>query len=397
MNLLERIDDTVYSYATLRQKEYIDAVREFGTYIKAAEELGVNISTIHRSLSAAIKKAELKGYSPDHDMTKTVPDAFNVSGVSTMYGKDGEVIVQWVKSCQDREKQYELIKFLSENLAQENAKPIETIPAPANAIDDLMCVIPIGDAHIGMLAWAEETGADYDLSISESLHKQAINQLIKAAPMAESCVILDVGDFIHADNLVGQTSRSGHNLDMDGRMHKVIRVVMRIVQYYIERALEKFPRVIYRPEMGNHNDMGAIWLQESFSIIYANNPRVSVANQPGNRFYWQHGLCYFGSHHGHEIKIDKLPEVMATHLVDKGVKTQFRKWFTGHIHHQTKKDFGFCEVQSYRTLASLDAYAASHGYNAPRDISLEVWHKENGEVATHRVNVAMLKTKEEAA
>lgn len=325
-----------------------------------------------------------------------IPDGYRVKGQSILYDADGKVKLTWEKVDRDKEKQLALIKHLAKQLAKD-IKPHKPVAPPEVCLSELMCIIPIGDAHIGMLSWAEETGSDYDLKIAESLHKQAIDHLIAAAPQAEYCVIIDVGDFIHADNLMGVTSRSGHNLDMDGRYHKVVRVCMEIVTYYIDRALTKFKFVTYRPEIGNHNDVGAIWLQEAFKRIYAKEPRVEIANHPGNRYFWQWGLCYFGSHHGHEIKMDKLPDVMATHVMDLGIKTKYRKWFTGHIHHEVKKDFNSCSVQSYRTLASLDAYASAHGYNAPRDISLEVWHRSFGEVSTHRVNIAMLEYDKGAA
>lgn len=318
-------------------------------------------------------------------------DGYIVKGQSRLYDADGKVKLTWEKTDRDSQKQIELIQELAKDLAKD-VKPVKAVTAPKHCNSDLMTIIPIGDAHIGMLAWQEETGASYDLEIAEDLHKRAVTQLIEASPNAETCVIIDVGDFIHADNLMGTTTRSGHNLDMDGRYHKIIRVCFRIVRYYISQALTKFQKVIYRPEIGNHNDIGAIWLQESLSNLYENEPRVTVANNAGNRFYWQHGLCFFGCHHGHEIKMGTLPDVMATHVMNLGIKTKFRKWFTGHIHHESKKDFNSCSVQSYRTLASLDAYAASHGYNAPRDISLEVWHKTVGEISTHRVNVEMLET-----
>lgn len=329
-----------------------------------------------------------------------IPEGYVVKGQSTLYDENGKVKLTWEKTDRNKEEQLKMIKIAIDEMCK-NIKPLPATPFNQPTTDDLMAIIPIGDAHIGMLSWGEETGNDYDLKIAESLHCQAIDQLIAAAPDATYCVILDVGDFIHADNLEGTTSRSGHALDMDSRYHNIIRCCMRIVRYYISKALTKFKQVTYRAEVGNHNDIGAIWLQEALSNLYENEPRVTIANDAGVHYFFQHGLCYFGCHHGHTTRIERLPDVMATKVMNLGLHTKYRKWFTGHIHHQSKKDFHSCEVQSYRTLAGLDAYAATHGYNAPRDISLEVWHKQFGEISTHRVNIAMIehanKTEKEGA
>lgn len=253
-----------------------------------------------------------------------------------------------------------------------------------------MVNIPIGDAHIGMLAWEEECGEGYDLNIAENLHKNAVDLLIDRAPNAEQCTILDLGDFLHSDNMEGMTSRSGHTLDMAGRYHQIIRVAIRIVMYYIERALTKFEHVTYRPEMGNHNDLGAVWMQELLATLYRDEPRVTIANGAGGVFYWQHGNCYFMSHHGHQIKGNRLTELFAKQMLDNQINAKHRKIYLGHVHHKSVTENAVCEIQAYRTLAAKDAYAAGHGYHAGRSISAEVWHKKFGEISSVNVTVPML-------
>lgn len=52
-------------------------------------------------------------------MTRTVPDAFVVKGVSTYYNKDGKPSGQWVKSSLDNERRQELIREAFEAMAEE--------------------------------------------------------------------------------------------------------------------------------------------------------------------------------------------------------------------------------------------------------------------------------------
>jgi hypothetical protein len=68
-----RIDEGLKPYATDTQRKYIDAVNEHGSVRKAAKSLGINNACMIRGIHAAERVAALRGYSPGHDMTKTVP------------------------------------------------------------------------------------------------------------------------------------------------------------------------------------------------------------------------------------------------------------------------------------------------------------------------------------
>lgn len=389
--LFDKITKEVVELATPRQQGILLEVVACGSITDAAKSLGKPRSTITSTVRAALARATSRGYAPEHGLTTPYQDGFLMEKV-TIHRRNGEVVNTWERMCADKEKQLELLRQAIIAICEE-VTPYESVPSPQSVLrSDLMVNIPIGDAHIGLLAWGEECGDDYDLAIAEKLHCQAVDTLISMTPKAEHCTIIDLGDFMHADNLMGVTARSGHNLDMDGRYHKVVRTAIRISVHYINAALHKFEKVIFRPEVGNHNDVGAIWMQELLSILYQNEPRVTIGNTAGSVYFWQHGLCYFGSHHGHTIKFDKLPAVMSAKVMDEHIKTKFRKFYCGHIHHKTIRgsDFNTCEVQTYRTLAAKDAYSVSHGYMAPRDITAEIWHKQLGNIGTVNWTLPMM-------
>ena len=92
------IDPKLTEWATVRQLEYIDAINREGGIRKAARALGVDHSTMIRSMAVLKRRAALQGYSPDHDMTRTVPDGFTFKGVSTYYDSDGKPRSQSVMS-----------------------------------------------------------------------------------------------------------------------------------------------------------------------------------------------------------------------------------------------------------------------------------------------------------
>jgi hypothetical protein len=98
------IDARLKEWATETQASHIDAINQHQSMRGAAKALGVTKSTVTQSMAALRKKAALFGYSPEHDMTRTVPDPFIVKGVSTYYNKEGKASGQWVKSTLDEAK-----------------------------------------------------------------------------------------------------------------------------------------------------------------------------------------------------------------------------------------------------------------------------------------------------
>ncbi|MCQ8140289.1 hypothetical protein, partial [Vibrio parahaemolyticus] len=84
-------------------------------------------------------------------------------------------------------------------------------------------VYPIADPHIGMLAWKPQTGADNDLKIMSGRLLTTATRLVSEAPRARQGLIVNLGDWYHANDQRNVTPRSQHQLDVDGRWFKVLR------------------------------------------------------------------------------------------------------------------------------------------------------------------------------
>lgn len=350
----------------------------------AANHFEVDIRNIERRRA----KLARQGWSPEHDLRHQVPDGFHLKGASTLY-KDGKQVLQWVKSSIDHERQAELIREACEAMA-EDLPQVGATRGPEKALAHLMAVYPIGDAHVGMRAWGEEAGQDWDLAIAERVQCGAMAALVDMAPAAERAVIINLGDWFHADNIQGMTSRSGHILDLDGRYAKMIRVGVKVMRQCISSALLKHQSVRVINVIGNHDDTGAIWLSIALRHIYEQEPRVEIETSPSAFMYVEFGKVLIGCHHGHTCKGDKLPGVMAADMPEAWGRTKHRYWYLGHVHHQSVKEYAGVTVESFNTLAAKDAYAAWNGYRAAQNMKCIVHHLEHGEVARHTVNPDML-------
>lgn len=374
------------------QLKYLLTANELGSNRKAAVKLGVANNAVSEAIRRIKRQAAARGYSPEHDMTRPVPDGFQVARISTNIKADGSIGQQWVIGTPDKERQEELFRMFVDTLSQE-VRPIRKLPklrVTDQVDDDLLCVFPMGDPHFGMLAWWQDAGDDFDLKIAEDLTCSAIDRLVSVAPAAGTALLLNLGDMFHADNQKNQTS-SGHQLDAAGRWAQVQQVGLHAMIHAIWRLLEKFPKVIFRINRGNHDGHSSYALALMLSCYFRNEPRVTIDLSPATVWYYQFGRNLLGSTHGDTIRGPDMPSLMAADVPEMWGSTSHRLWLVGHVHHMDIKEYRGCVVEYVRTMAARDAWHQGQGYRAGRDMQCIVMHREDGITERHRCDVGMLK------
>jgi hypothetical protein len=381
--------DNLASFATVRQLEVLEAIDKHGSQRKAAKALGVSKNTVDSVIASLKKKAALQGYSPAHDMTRTVPDGFKVKGVSSLY-VDGKLSSQWVKSSADEDRRQEMIRAAYEAMAQELPKLGPTKPKSGNYSDHLATLYTLTDSHVGMLAWAQEAGADWDLKIAEATLTGCFQQMVDSSPPAKVGFVNQLGDFLHSDGLVPVTPTSGHVLDQDGRYTKLVETAVRVLRRVIQMALERHEKVVVLMAEGNHDMASSVWLRVMFKALFENEPRVEVIDSPLPYYVYQHGKTMLAFHHGHLKKNDQLPILFAAQFPKVWGDTTKRYAHTGHRHHTEEKEHSGITVMQHPTLAARDAYAARGGWIAERQVSAITYHAEYGQVARVTVTPEMI-------
>jgi hypothetical protein len=384
------IDTALKQWATVRQAEYIDAVNAHGSARKAAAAMNVAPQVVTMAIRMVKKKAAMQGFAPENDMKVTVPEPYVVRGTSTLYDADGKPKLQWVKTRLDETKAREAVEEWVGWLVEDAKGLAPVITPPAFTHDDLLTVYPMGDPHFGMYAWAPEAGDDFDLDIAERLTYAAIDRLVASAPPSKHALILELGDFFHADDNSAATPKSGNRLDVDTRWARVMQVGLRAMVYVIKRALEKHELVTVRIVAGNHDPHSSFALALGLDAYFNSNERVTIDLDPNVFWYYKFGKVLIGATHGDTCKTDKLPAIMACDRSEDWGQTRFRYYYHGHIHHDSVKELPGCMVESFRTLAARDAWHSGAGYRSGRDMRCIVHHKDFGEIERHRCDVAML-------
>jgi UDP-2,3-diacylglucosamine pyrophosphatase LpxH len=383
-----KLDPKLREFATVRQLEYVEAIEQHGSLSAAARALGVARGSMQDSLRHLKKRAAQRDGTLHR--SQTVPDGYTIKGSSTYFDKDGNPAGQWLKTTVDTQRQAELMRAAVAALSKDVAGMAPIVAAPATTNADLLAVYPLGDPHFGMYAWAKETGDDFDLKTARRLTMGAVDRLVSSAPAAETAIILPLGDIFHANDQTNQTPAHKHQLDVDSRFVHVLQVGIETFRHCILRALEKHSRVVCRFVSGNH-DPQAVWaLAFTIAAYFDKEPRVEVDLSPSAHWFYRFGKVLIGATHGDKSKAEQLLGVMACDRAEDWGQTRHRYWYCGHVHHSSVKEFPGVTVETFRTLAASDAYAAGHGYRAGRDMRAIILHREHGEVERHRCDIGML-------
>lgn len=373
---------------TTRSLEVLNAViAAEGDNTKAAAALGITAARVRGAMSELRAKAAKVLPKMHH---YEAPPGYRQKGVSTLIGKDGEVKQYWVKTTKETESPQSILEAFTEAVESTEIRRRSIIPRATTHNADLLTVYPMGDPHLGMLSWPLETGQDFNLEIAERNLVDAVDHLVGLAPASETALIVQLGDFFHADNMEARTARSGHSLDVDSRWAKVLRVGILAMVRCIDRALEKHARVRVINEIGNHDDHSAVMLSVCLSHHYRLNPRVEIDTSPSTFHWYEFGQNLIGVHHGHGVKAEKLPGVMACDQAEAWGRTTHRFFYVGHVHHETVKEFPGCVVETFRTLAARDAWHHGAGYRAGRSMVCDVLHRTRGRIIRHSVGVEEL-------
>jgi transposase-like protein/predicted phosphodiesterase len=347
-----------------RQRRMAKLAETGGNITQAAEELGIARQTLQY----------------------TIKNDFKVFSTSTLYDADGEVRLTWVKEKEDAARQDAMMRETIASFVAE-ITPAKPTPQPPTSNANLCAAYVIGDAHMGMYAWGEEAGDDYDTDIAKSDIMGAAQRLLGSTPACDEAIVVQLGDFYHADDGTAQTPKHHHKLDVDTRFAKVIRTGIATMRFVIDSALSKHRLVRVRNVAGNHDPHASITLTEALRGYYVNEPRVIIEDNPRAFFVFRFGSNLVGITHGHTIKPERMAGVLAVDGMAHWSDTDFKYVWHGHRHQRAVFESMGVLVESFRTLAAKDAFAAENGYRPGREMQAVVLHREFGEIERHTAGI----------
>jgi hypothetical protein len=224
------------------------------------------------------------------------------------------------------------------------------------------------DAHFGKLAWAAETGEDYDLKIAEKRFVDSFEKILSHAKhRSVEKILLPLGnDFVHIDNNLNTTA-NGTPQDVDGRYPKIIETASMAFVRAIERCRTVAPvDVLFVP--GNHDTKAAWHVCEFIRAWFRRTNGVWVDSSPTSRKYFAYGVTLLGFTHGNEEAHRDLPLIMAGEEPQLWAASRFREIHLGHFHkakqtqYSAGDTFGPVIVRVLPSISGTDLFHYKKGY-----------------------------------
>lgn len=383
-----QFDPRLLDYATPRQREYVGVMEGYGSFRSAERALGLSADTISKSIRSMMRQAALKGYAPGNFESGVAP-GYRMGKVTVQRAADGTVERTWERQSPSTENALEALREAVAGIL-EPIEPVDPVPAPHGANDDLCNLYTYSDFHLGMLAQEEEGGANWDIKIAERTLLGSFSMMLAQSPPAHTGIVNIQGDMLHSDGLLPVTPAHRHVLDQDGRFSRIVAVAIRSIRALIHMALEKHPAVHVVICEGNHDEASSVWLRLMFQALYENEPRVTVNASELPFYVFEWGRTMLGFHHGHKVKNEQLPLLFAAQFPDVWGRTSRRAVHCGHRHHCDEKEYNGVTVVQHPTIAARDAYAARGGWIADRAVQSITYSKRFGQVGRVFVTPEML-------
>ena len=343
-----------------------------------------SISAEIRTLADLIKFAEI-----DEDVWEPHKPTANI------WGDKYQIKAEFKRKVKkfEQEALESLLADIKKESPETNAPPIYL----KEDIDDPhMLEIALYDIHFGKMAWAAETGTDYDLKIAEQVYMRAVADLVtKACPFGIDKILLPVGQDFFQINNQQQTTAAGTPQDTDGRLAKIFEVGCRAVKWAIDYCADIAPvEVLWVP--GNHSPETSYFLCKYLEAWYHGNETVDIDCSPKTRKYRLYGTSLVGFAHGNELRKQDLPLIMAGEVPQLWAKSKHREIHVGHLHKKKESrymagdTFNPVIVRIIPSLCGTDAWHYKNGYvkdDKTRAAEAYLWSKKNGYTGHFSTNV----------
>lgn len=262
-----------------------------------------------------------------------------------------------------------------------------------------MVEVALYDLHFGLLAWAPETGEDYDVTIARKVMADATAQIVQRTYALDvEYFLFPIGnDFLHVNNVMGQTPQNKNQLDVDTRLARIIEEGELALRDTIDELKEIAPvHLFWVP--GNHDPQTSYYLLRILNAWYRLDDRVQIDVSPKPRKIHLYGINLIGFMHGCDIASSRekaLAGILADEAAAEWAPGQYREIHKGHYH--GKGELYFAGVSTYggvvvRTIPSLsgtDYWTFSKGFvGGSKTAQFFVWNKEHGLESVQDVHVS---------
>lgn len=254
--------------------------------------------------------------------------------------------------------------------------------------NDLLKELTGIELHLGKMAWAGDTGQDYDKDIATIRFYRIVQEIInqQSIEQASECLYCIGNDFFNSDTIDATTTK-GTPQTNDLRWKKMFKLGLELNVMLINSLLDNFETVHIRLQSGNHDKMSSFYLYETLWAYYRNEDRIEFSHdlKDVQCFLW--GKCGIFFTHGDSNLKRTIKSIPAEFYKEWGMTT-YRELHLGHLHKEVVvDDEGGMITRRVGSPTGTDQWHYEERYmGATQKYQTFLWHKKEGLKSIQYIN-----------
>ena len=247
--------------------------------------------------------------------------------------------------------------------------------------DSHCLVIDPADIHVGKLCTIFETGVAYNSQEAVRRTKEGVLGVLQKAKGFPIDKIIFIGgnDILHTDT-PRRTTTSGTPQDTDGMWYENFLMAKQLYVDILEMLISVADvHFVFNPS--NHDYTNGFFLADVIQTYFRKCKNITFDCGIAHRKYTLYGNSLIGTTHGDGAKQIDLGSLMSIEAKDSWVKSEFRYFYTHHVHHKTAKDYINVTVESLRSPSPADSWHHRNGYVSQPAIEGFIHSQDKGQIA----------------
>jgi hypothetical protein len=350
--------------------EYVAAYERLGTFKAVARELGVNESTVRRSIHGGKSRDPAMQGAMDAVGTGLIPSLAWIKTKATADAPGYSIMLR-----PPEETPEDIAERIASRMNNIIAAP--AVRRPKACAFDLLNLLPIFDFHLG-----QRVGSFGTAQAVERL-REGVRDVIERAPAAGTMVILQGGDFTEANDNSAQTPQSKHPLAVDMDFDDLSDVAVDVMVEIIDCALSAADRVVYQGLKGNHDPAMAVVLRQALRMRYRDEPRFELLDGL-DLFTYSFGSNLLAGIHGDQkvSKAESLTLAIAARHAAAWGNSRNRELWRGHRHNQLSVAVPGMTLYQVNPICPPGRYANDNLFTGQSDIQLVTYKHSGGRCAS---------------
>jgi len=246
--------------------------------------------------------------------------------------------------------------------------------------DAHLLIVDPADIHIGKLCTAYETGTDYNQNIAVKRVLEGVRGLLDKSNgfNIDKIIFVAGNDILHTDT--PNKTTKGTQVEQDGTWYDNFLTAKQLYVDVIEMLMQVADvEMVFNPS--NHDYQSGFFLAQTIEAHFNKSKNVTFNCSIAHRKYSTYGNSLIGTTHGDGAKQNDLGQLMSIEAKELWGDSEYRYFYTHHVHHKSSKDLISCSIETLRSPSPADSWHATKGYKSMEAVEAFIHSKEHGQLA----------------